>query len=274
MTAVTLFGSTGFIGSAYLEHSTNQVESVDRNLPNPNFNEIVYAIGTTDNYNIFENPYLDIETNLIKLISDLELIRKKFGNFTINYLSSWFVYGDANFPPFREDGYCNPKGFYSISKFAAEKFLISYCETYEINYRILRLANVFGSTDSGVSKKKNALQFLLSEIKQNRNIELYEGGDFVRDYIDVRDVVSAIDLLIEKGEANSIYNIGTGIPTRFYDLLHKAKLATNSSSEFVNIPTPKFHRIVQVRDSFLEVSKLKSLGFSPKYSILNEIIHL
>lgn len=274
MTAISLFGATGFIGSSYLNHSINQVEAVERFDPNPQFSEILYTIGTTDNYNIFENPYLDIETNLIRLISDLELLRKKFGNFTINFLSSWFVYGDASLPPFREDGNCNPKGFYSISKYAAEKFLISYCATFDIKYRILRLANVFGPSDSGVSKKKNALQFLLGEIKKNRDIELYEGGDFVRDYIDVRDVVTAIDLLIEKGEENSIYNIGTGVPIKFYDLLSKAKLHKNSSSKFKNIPTPDFHKIVQVRDSFLDVSKLSNLGFSPKYSILNEIINL
>ena len=62
MASVSLFGSTGFIGTAYANHSENQVDGVDRNNPDPLFTEIVYALGTTDNYNVFHNPRLDVES--------------------------------------------------------------------------------------------------------------------------------------------------------------------------------------------------------------------
>jgi nucleoside-diphosphate-sugar epimerase len=169
---ISLYGSTGFIGSNFAKLDSLHIDKVDRHNPNPQFNDIVYAIGTTDNYNIFENPRIDIETNLIKLIEDLEVLRNKFGTFTFNYLSSWFVYGDSKPLPFTVSNNCNPKGFYSISKFAAEKFLVSYCSTYKINFRILRLSNIFGINDKGVSSKKNALQFLVNKIKLNEKIDL------------------------------------------------------------------------------------------------------
>jgi len=274
MINVSVFGSTGFIGSNFANSNAELVDKVDRDKPNPKFDQILYAIGTTDNYNVFENPKLDIETNLIKLIDDLELLRKKFGTFTINYLSSWFVYGDSTPLPFTINNGCNPKGFYSISKFAAEKFLISYCKTFKINYRILRLSNIYGNSDSGVSAKKNALQFLVGKIKKNESIDLYEGGDFVRDYLDIRDATKAIELIINNGKLDSIYNVGSGKPTRFIDLMNKAKKAFNSSSEFNNIPTPEFHKLVQVKDSYLEISDLLALGFLPKYDIIDEIINL
>ena len=274
MIKVSVFGSTGFIGSNFANANSELVDRVDRDKPNPKFDQILYAIGTTDNYNVFENPKLDIETNLIKLIDDLELIRKKFGTFTINYLSSWFVYGDSTPLPFTTQNNCNPKGFYSISKFAAEKFLISYCQTHKINYRILRLSNIYGIGDNGISAKKNALQFLVGKIKDNEPIDLYEGGEFVRDYLDVRDATKAIEIIINKGKLDSIYNVGSGKPTRFIDLMNKAKKAFKSSSEFNNIPTPEFHKLVQVRDSYLEISDLLALGFLPKYDIIDEIIYL
>ena len=94
MINVSVFGSTGFIGSNFTKANLDIVDQVSRVNPEPKFDQILYAIGTTDNYNIFENPRLDIETNLIKLIDDLELLRNKFVTFTFNYLSSWFVYGD------------------------------------------------------------------------------------------------------------------------------------------------------------------------------------
>lgn len=274
MLRVSVFGATGFIGGNFAMNNPDQVDKVDRNNPNPKFDQVLYCIGTTDNYNIFENPKLDIETNLIKLIDDLELLRRKFHTFTFNYLSSWFVYGDSTPLPFTKENICNPKGFYSISKYAAEKFLISYCETYKISYRILRLSNIYGIGDKGVSAKKNALQYLVRKIKTNEDIDLYEGGNFVRDYLDIRDAIEAINLIVNNGKLNSIYNVGSGKPTRFIDLMTKAKLSFKSSSEFRSITTPEFHKLVQVRDSYLDISDLLLLGFLPKYDIIDEIINL
>jgi nucleoside-diphosphate-sugar epimerase len=274
VSSVSLFGSTGFIGTAFTNFSEHEVDGVDRNNPDPLFTEIVYAIGTTDNYNVFDNPRLDVESNLLKLISDLELMRDKFGTFSINYLSSWFVYGDSSKPPFRESQHCEPKGFYSISKLSAEMFLKSYCETFGIKYRILRLANVFGNGDSRASKKKNALQYLIEEIKAGRDVNVYEGGDFLRDYIDVRDVVRAIDLIIKSHPDGTIINVGTGNPTKFGDLLERAKTVFASESRLIPIVTPDFHRKVQVKDAYLDVSTLAEIGFIPRYSVLDEIINL
>ena len=123
-------------------------------------------------------------------------------------------------------------------------------------------------------QKKNALQFLINKIKSNEKIELYEGGNFLRDYLDVRDAVSAINLVINNGEIGKIYNVGSGKPTLFIDLMTKAKDIFNSTSEFTHIQTPEFHRIVQVKDAYLDISDLSDLGFVPKHDIMHEIINL
>jgi nucleoside-diphosphate-sugar epimerase len=271
---VSVYGASGFVGSNYASYSKNSVESVDRNNPNPTANEILYLIGTTDNYNILENAEIDIQVNLIILMRNLEYLRHKFGKFTFNYVSSWFVYGDGQTPPFREDGNCKPKGFYSISKYAAEMYIESYCKTFEIDFRIIRLANVFGSNDKGISRKKNALQYLIERLKSDEAIELYEAGEFFRDYIDVRDVVTAIDLIIEKAEKNQTFNVGTGAPQLFSDIINEAVKLFGSKSEIRSIEVPDFHKRVQVKDSWLETSKLVSLGFQPAHPIMKEIINL
>ena len=48
----------------------------------------------------------------------------------------------------------------------------------------------------------------------------------------------------------------------------------NSFSEFAHIQTHEFHRIVQVKNSYLDISDLSNLGFVPKYDIMHEIINL
>jgi nucleoside-diphosphate-sugar epimerase len=274
LTNISVFGGTGFIGSNFSSLSKLKVQLVDKEIPDPKFPEVLYLIGTTDNYNIFENPNLDIETNLSLLIENLELLRKKFGKFTFNFASSWFVYGETDSLPFKTNQPCKPKGFYSISKYAAEMYIESYCKTYGIDYRIFRFANVFGSGDAGISQKKNALQFLVGKIKNNEALDLYEGGNFLRDYIDVRDLVTAIDLLVTKGELNKIYNVGSGIPAKFIDVISAANRAFNSSSQINSIQTPEFHKLVQVKDAYLDISDLSKLGFTPQYNVIDEIINL
>jgi len=271
---VSVFGTSGFIGSNFKAHSIHQVESLDRDSPLPSNSDLLYLVGTTDNYNVLTNPALDIEVNLLLLIRNLEQLRSRFGTFTFNFVSSWFVYGEAQQPPFVEEGPCNPKGFYSISKYAAEKYIESYCQTYGIKYRIIRLGNVFGQNDNGISKKKNAMQYLISRIKNNELVELYDEGKFYRDYIDVRDVVSAIDLIIASDLTNEIVNVGTGIPTLFKEVIMGAKLAFNSTSEIQSIPIPAFHKQVQVKDAWLDTKKLGSLGFKIQYPIMTEITNL
>jgi UDP-glucose 4-epimerase len=271
---ISVYGGTGFVGSNFIRYSNNVTDLVLKESPDPKFSRVLYCIGTTDNYNILTQPTLDIDVNLNLLIRNLEILREKFGTFEFNFLSSWFVYGDGHLPPFREDGPCNPKGFYSIAKFSAELFLKSYCETFGIKYRIFRLANVFGQTDKGVSAKKNALQFLLSEIELGNDINLYEGGSFYRDYIDVRDVVSAIDLVLEHSGFNEVINIGSGSKSEFKNLIHAAIAARNSTSQVNSIPTPNFHRVVQVQDSWLDTRKLQDLGFKINHPISEEIVTL
>ena len=137
----------GFVGGRYAE-LTPKVIVNERNDYEVKSNEVLYFISTIDNYNVHTNPYLDIETNLTTLIKTLESCKGK--DVTFNFISSWFVYGDVPLPA-KETAHCDPKGFYSITKRAAEQLLISYCETFGMNYRILRLPNVLGETDTKVS---------------------------------------------------------------------------------------------------------------------------
>ena len=54
----------------------------------------------------------------------------------------------------KESDYCDPTGFYSITKRAAEQLIISYCNTFNLKYRILRLTNIIGENDKKVSSQK------------------------------------------------------------------------------------------------------------------------
>ena len=277
MGMLNVFGGKGFVGSQFCNTTKNGYINNLRNNIGVYSPDVVYFISTVDNYNVHVDSTLDIETNLTILMKVLDNYRfyietnKKDGVF--NFISSWFVYGqDSGFGEgargIHETDPCDPKGFYSITKRCAEQLLMSYCETFGLKYRILRLANVLGPNDKKVSAKKNAVQYLLGELAQNKRVDLYDSGYFYRDYIDVRDCARAIDLVVNKGEVNSIYNIGNGKGIIFRDIIRYARDAMDSGSEIRTIEQKEFHKKVQSsRSFFMNNNNLMALGYRPQYTI-------
>ena len=267
-----VFGGNGFVGSAFVRKNPLCVVKQRNDHVVDKDKDILYLISTVTNYNVKTDPYIDIETNLILLMKILSQFQNSDKVF--NFISSWFVYGNTPMPA-TEESICDPTGFYSITKRCAEQLLISYCQTFNIKYRILRLANIAGHGDNKASAQKNALQYMINQLKQNLDINLYEGGNMYRDYIHVNDAVDAIDLILDKGETNSIYNVGNGTPLLMKDLIEYAKQLIGGTGRINYIDVPQFHKIVQVHSQWMKNDKLKSLGYEPKHdmkSIIEDMI--
>jgi nucleoside-diphosphate-sugar epimerase len=261
---ISVYGSTGFIGSRDCSLYSDKIVKIDREGRIPKSKNILYFISTVDNYNIHTNITIDVETNLKVLCEVLDFCRNT--DIVFNFISSWFVYGETQLPA-KEEYFCQPTGFYSITKKAAEDLLISFCKTYKVNYRILRLCNVYGHGDNKVSKKKNAIQYMINLLKEDMEVSLYDNGTPIRDLMHRDDVSNAIDLVVEGGELNTIYNIGSGHPTTVRDIIDIAKQILQSNSPITSIETPEFHSIVQVKDFWMDTSKLNSLGFKQKITL-------
>ena len=268
---ISVFGSTGFVGSRFVEKYKSKIIPIERQTPSTKSDDVVYFISTVHNYNIFDDPYVDINTNLTKLIEVLEDYRKSGRTGVFNFVSSWFVYGKTTDLPAHENSPCNPTGFYSITKHAAEKMLISYCQTYGIKYRIFRLTNVIGVGDKKVSKKKNALQYMINNLKSNSPIHLYNNGTSIRDFMDVDDVCDAINCCLEKAPLGEIINISNSEPHSIGELITYCKDKLKSTSEIIVIPPTDFHQIVQIDSMWLNNSKLLSYGYVSKINVFESL---
>ena len=266
---IQVFGGSGFVGSEFTKQNPGCIVNArdDYSVKEKN---ILYMISTVTNYHVKTNPYIDIDTNLTTLMKVLEQIKNNMlqaeDGYVLNFISSWFVYGETEMPA-HEESNCYPNGFYSITKRCAEQLLISYCETFGIKYRILRLANVAGHGDKKASPQKNALQHMINELKAGRDVNVYDGGNLYRDYIHVSDVARAIKLIMKTGEINTTYNVGNGQPLLFKDMIEYAKELIGGEGKLVPIEIPQFHRTVQVRSMWMLSDKLKSLGYTPNYNM-------
>lgn len=258
MNKISVFGGTGFIGGTFSRMYKENVTLIPRDSKNFHTNEVLYFISTTTNQSVFKDLHVDIDTNLKLFVDFLSNCKNK--DITINFISSGFVYGNDIIDA-KETDCCNPTGFYSITKRCAEQLLISFCETFKIKYRIFRIGNVYG-LDKTISPGKNVLAYMVRLLKEDKQIKLYDGGNFLKDYMFVEDICKSIKLIIDSGNINEVYNISSGESLSFRKIIENAKSIVNSSSQIIDVLIPPDQEFIQVKNMTLNNDKLKSLGFS------------
>ena len=257
MTNISIFGGTGFIGATFCNLYPEDVVLIPKESRDFGTQQVLYFISTTTNQSVFKDLHIDIDTNLSLFVDVLKNCKDR--DVVFNFISSGFVYGNDVIDA-KEIDCCNPTGFYSITKRCAEQLLISFCETFGVKYRILRIGNVYG-LDKTVSLGKNVLGYMISLLKQNQDIKLYDGGNFLKDYMYVEDICRAIKIVLDKGNVNDIYNIASGTSFTFRGIIEEAKDLTESRSKIIDIPFPDNQKFIQVKNMTLNIQKLQSLGF-------------
>ncbi|MBA4067751.1 MAG: NAD-dependent dehydratase [Isosphaera sp.] len=142
----------------------------------------------------------------------------------ILFASTGLVYGEPDDP----DGACDerttlkPATPYAASKAAADLLSHQYSRNPGLDIVRVRLFNQIGPRQSTDYALPNfARQVAAAEA--GRQLPVIETGDLSarRDVTDVRDVVAAFPLLLEKGRAGEAYNAGRGEAHRMQDLLDR-----------------------------------------------------
>jgi GDP-4-dehydro-6-deoxy-D-mannose reductase len=142
-----------------------------------------------------------------------DAIQRWGGRPRILYVGSAMVYGDApaDGAPFTEEAPLRPTTPYASSKAAAD--LLSYQYTRTASLDIVR-ARPFNHIGPGQSPDYAVANFArqIAALEQGRQPPILETGNLsaARDLTDVRDVVQAYLLLMERGRSGEIYNVASG----------------------------------------------------------------
>jgi len=227
---------------------------------------LFHCASTTDNYNIHEAPYLDTEVNCIGTLAVLESCRRYNPHAKIVYPSTFFVNGNLSQLPATPDSPCEPLGLYPATKLAAEHFCKIYGKVFGLDTTIARLTNVFGVNEQRDNKKKAAFNNLIRLAVEGKEVPVYSNGDFIRDYIYVADVASALVTLAEKGETGKVYYVGNGQPIKFKQLMDIV-IEEAGAGILVPIEPPQFHKSVGIVDYYCDNTSIKKLGWESKISM-------
>ncbi|WP_462405899.1 GDP-mannose 4,6-dehydratase [Gracilibacillus sp. Marseille-QA3620] len=133
---------------------------------------------------------------------------------------------------------CKPQNPYASSKFIAGQVGMQLARKYGVNLIHLRPFNHFGPNQrKGFVISDFSSQIAAIEAGQMEPIISVGNLEAWRDFMDVRDIVRAYALLIEKeGLANGIYNVSSGTARKVGDILQRLIELSTVSIEVVVDP--------------------------------------
>ncbi|HWP00107.1 MAG TPA: NAD(P)-dependent oxidoreductase [Methylococcus sp.] len=155
------------------------------------------------------NPREDFCRTVDSTVELLEWIRQDVPRARLIAVSSAAVYGSGYTRPIAEESVTKPFSPYGYHKRMMELLCHSYGETYDLDFRIVRLFSVYGP-----ELKKQLLWDVCTRIAAGENPLVLGGtGEELRDWIHVQDIVAALALVAfcdNPLPPDRTINIGTG----------------------------------------------------------------
>jgi UDP-glucose 4-epimerase len=206
------------------ERSLNKIKIKKKNI-------ILHCAGQPSAAKSFEDPILDLKVNILGTLNILKWAKKN-NTTKIIYASTFNVY-EENIKNFKlkETSPCKSKSLYSVSKKAAEDYIINYGSYIGLRWNILRMFNIYGPGQDPKNKFLGMISIFLNMARSNKKIFIKGSLDRFRDFIYIDDVVEAwYKVALSEKNYNKVYNLGTGKKTYIKDLLKKIIKITKSTS--------------------------------------------
>lgn len=158
----------------------------------------------------WEAPQETLITNIIGTVNVLEAARKCKNEVRIHIAGSSEEYGLVmpNETPIKETNPLRPLSPYGVSKVASDKLACQYHYSYGLKTVVTRAFNHSGPRRGEVFVDSNfAKQIALIEKKKAEAVLSVGNLTAQRDFTDVRDVVKAYHLSLQKCDFGDVYNI-------------------------------------------------------------------
>jgi UDP-glucose 4-epimerase len=169
------------------------------------------------------------------------------------------VYGHAQMLPIPEDHPLLPIVPYGIAKSAIERYCAFYREQFDLDTRILRVANPYGPGQR-VESGQGFIGTVYTRMLRGRSIELFGDGHTLRDFVYVGDVANAFVHVLHHSGPERVFNVGSGEGTQLRDLLATIEDVTGRTIPTTFAPARSF----DVTANVLDITRARQhLGWHP-----------
>jgi UDP-glucuronate 4-epimerase len=213
-----------------------------------------------------DNPEVYLRSNVDGTLNLLEAARHAPAKPHLLMASSSSVYGASKNYPYREDDAADrPLALYGATKRANELMGHAYSHLFGLRITMLRFFTVYGPW----GRPDMALFKFVAAIAEGREIELYNGGDMVRDFTYVGDVVEGI-LRLDKARKEEglplfdVFNIGAAQPRPLKEFVQAIEESLGRTARVKLLP----FQPGDVHKTHADVSRLQAVcGYAPRTGV-------
>jgi GDP-4-dehydro-6-deoxy-D-mannose reductase len=303
-------GFSGFVSFHFLNylenlHTDNSVLGVDINEPAFNINEYKHVKCTFDKINLLNKEQVDktiydyqpdyilhlasyssvayswinpVEsfvnnTNIfLNLVEQVRILGLKCRILSVGSSEEYGKVAPGHLP-LHEDLFVNPLSPYAVARVSQEMLSKIYCNSLGADIIITRSFNHIGPHQSEVFVISSLAKKLVTIKHSSSNDRQITVGNIniVRDFVDVRDVVKAYDLLLHKGTKGGVYNICSGVGISIKQVLEQMMAILNFKVEPVIDET-----LVRPADNEIIIGSYdkikKETGWEPKIKFKDSLI--
>lgn len=248
--------------------STTSLDTVDLEqlLKDVRLDAVCHLAGGASVSASVKDPFGDFSSLLPGTARLTAFLRKSQPQARLFLFSSAAVYGNPDTLPITESTAVKPISPYGVHKATAESLLIHYARIFDLGITFFRIFSVYGPELRKQLIWDVSQRALMAEANGRKDITLFGTGNESRDFMYVKDVCQAVLTVISKSDSQGIeiYNLASGVESTIREV---AELLVKHLEVEIDI---KFDGIVPKGDPTnwsADISKLNSLGFTPKYTL-------
>ncbi len=207
------------------------------------------------------DPMTCYQTNIMGTINVLEAARQ-VGVEKVVVMSSDKCYGTYEELPYVETMavQASPDA-YSTSKACVDLVSRCYAQGYGVDVSVVRSGNIYGPGDLNMSR---LVPRSIIKCLDNDPPQIYKGvGKYKREFVYIDDVVDAFLVIREKGLSGEAYNVGETGFLSIVEVVDKVVKLTGCTKT----PEVVEKDFVEIKEQWLDASKLKALGWEPTHGI-------
>jgi dTDP-glucose 4,6-dehydratase len=204
-------------------------------------------------------PELFSRTNVLGTATLLEASRRA-GTRRFLMVSTDEVYGSLG-PEgrFTETTPLDPSSPYSASKASADLLALAYHRTFGLDVLVSRCSNNYGPYQF----PEKLIPLMVINALQDKSLPVYGDGQNVREWLHVEDHCEALAVLLERGRAGEVYNIGSNAEAGNITVVRRILAALGKPESLIRFVTD---RPGHDRRYAIDSSKLRDeLGWRPRH---------
>lgn len=163
----------------------------------------------------------------------------------------------------------NPGNQYALSKHSQEQIALQLGKRYKLPTVVMRYSIVQGPRQSFYNAYSGAMRIFALSLFFDKEPIIFEDGQQVRDFVNIKDVVAANQLVLEQNKADgNIFNVGGGRAWTVSEFYHTMQKIVGRTKDPI---LSGYYRYGDTRHIFSDTRKLKSLGWKPVYGVEDSI---